>query len=151
MSGQFSRPAETAELALTRFDPGARAKLSRKGVVLGETDTGDGGIEGLVVFDQPIVRVWELLSQANRQREYRPELKRARTIERDSEHSLEEHELRIMFIGLTYRLRFDLDSDQNHIGWALDTSFENDVDHVSGDWWLFEMEDGRTLGLFRTR
>ena len=34
---------------------------------------------------------------------------------------------------------------------GLDPDFKNDVDHISGNWQLYEMEDGRTLARFETR
>lgn len=141
----------TANDVLSRFTSDMIANLQKKGVVLVERAGAAGTFEGLVIFDPPLDRIWHLLIQGDRQNEYRPELKRIRTIDKGPNHSLEEHELRIMFISLTYRLRFELDRDQDFIGWSLDPDFKNDVDHISGNWQLYEMEDGRTLARFETR
>jgi hypothetical protein len=142
---------ETANDVLSHFTSDMIANLQKTGVVLVEHTGEDGTFEGLVIFDPPLDRIWHLLIQGDRQNEYRPELKRIRTIDKGPNHSLEEHELRIMFISLTYRLRFELNRDQNFIGWSLDPDFKNDVDHISGNWQLYEMEDGRTLARFETR
>jgi hypothetical protein len=142
---------EVANDVSSHFTSDMIANLQKTGVVLVEYTGEDGTFEALVIFDPPLDRIWHLLIQGDRQNEYRPELKRIRTIDKGPNHSLEEHELRIMFISLTYRLRFELNRDQNFIGWSLDPDFKNDVDHISGNWQLYEMEDGRTLARFKTR
>ena len=146
-----SSDAAAAREVLSRFTPDMTANLRKTGVVLVEHGGEDGTFEGLVIFDPPLDRIWHLLTQGDRQKEYRPELKRIRTLEKGPNHSVEEHELRIMFISLIYQLRFELNRDRNFIGWSLDPDFKNDVDHISGDWQLYEMEDGRTLARFETR
>ncbi len=144
-------PPKTAEEVFTHFGNNTRDTLQKKGVVLLDQGREDGMTEGLILFDQPMDRIWHLLSQGERQTEYRPELKNVHVIENSPGYSLDEHELRIMFISLVYRLRFDFDRGQSRIAWSLDPDFENDVDHISGNWYLFPIEDGRTLGLFGTR
>ena len=148
--GEPSSPA-TAREVLSRFTPDTTANLRKTGVLLVENGGKGGTFEGFVIFEPPVDRIWHLLTQGDRQKEYRPELKRIRVIDKGSDYSLEAHELRIMFISLTYQLRFDLNRDQNFIGWSLDPGFKNDVDYISGSWQLYEMEDGRTLARFETR
>lgn len=138
----------SAASTLAGLDPEALEELTRRGVVLLDRDSDDGDIEALVVFSKSVDQTWELLSQVDRQGEYSPELKKVLTIEKGENHVIEQHQLKVMFVKLTYRIHFELDRDQGHIHWELDPTFDNDVEEVSGDWWLFEMENGGTLGLF---
>ena len=108
-------------------------------------------IGALVLFDKPLDTTQELLSQTERQHEYLPELKKADLIRRDGTAVINEHQVRVMFIRLSYRIRTEFDSDAGRIWWALDPAHENDLDVLEGYWEFYEMNTSQTLGRFMTR
>jgi len=108
-------------------------------------------INALVVFDQPLQRTLELLSQTQRQSEYLPELKRVVTVRREDHAVIDEHHVRILFIRIDYRLRTEMDPATGRIWWQLDPNPDNDLDVLEGYWELYDYGASRTLGVFGTR
>ncbi len=108
-------------------------------------------IEALVLFDQPLERTLDLLSQSERQSEYLPQIKRVKTIEREGTVVIDEHHVRILFIPIDYRLRTETDVEAARIWWRLDATHENDLSVLEGFWQLYEFDASRTLGVFGTR
>jgi hypothetical protein len=103
-----------------------------------------------VIFEQPVDRVFELLSQSWRQREYRPEIESIETVAELGDGTVDEHHMRIMFVEIQYRLRNHRDPSARRLSWELDPAFDNDLERVEGSWELFPFEGGRTLGVFGT-
>ena len=102
-----------------------------------------------VVFGRPREHVVSLMKQAERQPEYRPELKSVRTVERFEEGRVDEQRLRIMFRELVYRLRYSGDPASGRVEWELDPGFDNDLRRMSGFWELYAFANGTsTLGRF---
>jgi hypothetical protein len=125
-------------------------RLFEKKVVLLE-NTGKGSVvEALVLFQQPRAKALDLLTQTARQSEFRPELAEVIEIERTPEGSIEEQRMKIMFVSVVYRLRYQVDPGAALIQWRLDDRFENDLRDVQGSWELFELDAGNTLGRFGT-
>jgi hypothetical protein len=116
-------------------------------------DAGGGGswVRGYVLFEAPRPEVMRLLSQSARQQEYRPELRRLRTIRRTEGESIDEHRMVILFVKITYRLRQRVDFEAHRIAWDLDPEFDTPIRAIEGSWELYEMADGGTLGSFATR
>jgi len=137
-------PGEPYLLAISRdLLPG----LEREGrVILPSDATAPGVAQGLVVFSQPYALVWRLLTQTERQREYRTELIEITNVERFENGVVDRHGIRVLFVRLTYHLRYELDPAAWHIEWSLAPNYENGLQHVSGTWDLFDLEGGRTLG-----
>lgn len=136
--------------------PGLAEKLLERHVVLlqefGMGPEAFGGfVRALVIFDQPLGRTMNLLVQAPRQREFRPDVRHIEVIEQSPRHSVTEYQMRIMLVGITYRLRYDWNFETFDIRWELDERFDNDLSDVEGFWELFELDGGRTLGRFGTR
>ena len=142
--------AANAEELMATYSEQALAELNEEGVALVASKDQEGLIEGLVIFEKPLAYVWELLIQGDRQDEYRPELKGIEAIAAGDGWSTDEHQLKMMFIKISYTLRYEYRPDAHHIRWALDPEFDNGLEHISGYWWLYETADGRTLGLFGT-
>jgi len=118
----------------------------------GAGSDGDGTLmTALVVFEQPRSRAMRLLSQTARQGEYRPELKRVETVERGDQMVVDEHQMKIMFMQIDYRVRTHYDFERSRISWKLDPDFENDLEEIEGSWELYEMDENRTLGRFGTK
>ncbi len=151
--GVESSPAtETAMEVLDRYPPKIIQKLHAKNLVrLPGTQDGSLYIGALVLFDQPLGHVLHLLSQTERQSEFLPELKLVKTIHRDDASVLDEHQVRILFIRLDYRLRTEFDLKAARIHWKLDPTHDNDLALLEGYWELYEMGESRTLGIFGTR
>jgi len=108
-------------------------------------------INALVLFDQPLQRALDLLSQTERQRDYLPELKRMETVRRDGTTVIDDHHLRILFVPIDYRLRTETDFEAARIWWKLDPSHDNDLRVLEGYWQFYELDDSRSLGEFGTR
>ena len=139
------------ETSLAGFSTEVQQRLERERVVLLPSDPAKpDAVVGLVLFSQPRARVWELLNQTARQREYRPEITHIETIERLPDGVVDRHRIRILFIGLTYNLRYRMEPSTSHIEWALDPRFENGVEQIAGTWDLLDMNGDRTLGKFTT-
>ena len=152
-TGAESSPAvETAMEVLDRYPPKIVQELHAKNRVrLPGTQDGSLYIAALVLFDQPLGHALHLLSQTERQSEFLPELKRVETIRRDDASVIDEHQVRVLFIRLNYRLRTEFDFNAARIRWNLDPSRDNDLEVLDGYWELYEMGDSRTLGVFGTR
>jgi hypothetical protein len=128
-------------------------RLQQDGFVMVEDVGGSGPnsfLLALVQFDKPRERVRELLRQAERQPEYRPELVSAKTIQEIPEGRIDEQRLKILFVRLTYRLRYHDDPATRRITWTLDEDFDNDIARMDGFWELYQFEEspGMTLGRF---
>jgi len=135
---------------LAELGPDDREAFVERGFLMLEVDEDDMHI-ALVLFERPKEYVRQLLVQSSRQKEYRPELKRLEPIESTPEGSLDEYRIRVMFVNITYRMRYVVDREHCRITWALDPEFENDLKDVEGFWELHEIDAGRTLARFGTR
>jgi hypothetical protein len=127
-----------------------RALLEKKVLLEGRSDAQAQVARAYVIFDQPVRRVFRLLSQTTRQKEYRPELDSIETVEWLPDGTVDEHHLRMMFLDIRYRLRNRVDSAKRRIQWELAPGFESDLKRVEGAWELYALEGRRTLGVFST-
>jgi hypothetical protein len=124
-----------------------RARLERDRLVMLPSDAAEPGVaHGLVFFSQPSEAVWHLLTQTERQREYRPELTELTNVERAGNVAVDRNRISVMFIRLAYHLRYEWDPKAWRIAWSLAPGYDNDMQQVSGTWSLFELGGGRTLG-----
>lgn len=125
--------------------------LEERMVLLPSDGLPKGQVEALVLFSQPPEKVWELLVQRDRQKEFRPEITELSIIEQSSERVVEEQHLKIAFLDVAYRLECRVDNGARTLTWQLDPSFESTLEHVSGYWELHGLDGGRTLARFGTR
>ena len=132
---------------LRAISPDLLPRLERERLVMLPSDASAPGVaQGLVVFSQPYALVWRLLTQTERQREYRPELTEITNVERFENGVVDRHRISVLFVRLTYYLRYELDPAAWHIEWSLAPNYENGVQQISGTWDLFDLGGGRTLG-----
>jgi len=134
---------------LLRAEPEAvvRQLLDEKFLVLG----GAGEmVRAYVLFDRPPDRVYELLSQTSRQGEYRSELEGLATVARLPDGHVDEQHIRILFVEMSYRVRYRLEPERRRIAWELDPSFPNPMRRVEGSWELYELDPSHTLARFAT-
>lgn len=125
--------------------------LLRDKIVVMQELRPEGALEGAltigyVIFDLPRDRVYELLTQTERQIEFRSELTSITRHRMSAKGPVDEQRMKIMFRRYVYRLKFEFDPERHHIQWSLDQSFDNDFRRVRGSWDLYALEDGRTLG-----
>lgn len=125
--------------------------LEERMVLLPSDGLPKGQVEALVLFSQPPEKVWELLLQRDRQKEFRPEITGLSIVEQSSERVVEEQHLKIAFLDVAYRLECRVDNGARTLTWQLDPSFESTLEHVSGYWELHGLDGGRTLARFGTR
>jgi hypothetical protein len=153
--GQPALPGERPASAQALLDAQPKGRLEdllEEGLVLLPADgLPKGQVEALVLFGQPPDRVWALLLERERQKEYRPELTSVAIVDRSEGALVEEQQLKIAFLSVAYRLRNRFDPRTHTILWELDPSFESTLEHVSGYWELYPFETQRTLGRFGTK
>lgn len=146
-----ARPS--AESVLER-EPGALLdKLVEEKLAVVQGGDGDGPesfVVAYVLFERNLGEVLGLLKQANRQPEYRPELKSVKTVERFPYGRVDEQVLKIVFRKLKYRLRYNEDPVSGRLEWKLDPTFDNSLKRMEGFWELYSFADtpDRTLGRF---
>ncbi len=140
-----------ADPFLRAMSPELLPRLERELFVMLPSDAAAPGLaQGLVVFSQPYAQVWRLLTQTDRQREYRTELAELTNLERSGSVVVERHRIRVLFVGLAYHLRYVFDASAWHIEWSLAPNYENDIQQISGVWDLFDLGGDRTLGRLGT-
>jgi hypothetical protein len=128
--------------------------LDEKVVVLPEPpDPGAAAhqVDALVLFERPLPVVMHYLIDGARQREYRPELRELRLVEQSERGSVYEYHLRMMLVGIVYRLRHHWDLENAQVWWDLDPRFENDLAALEGRWELHRYDAARTLARFGSR
>jgi len=146
-----ARPA-SAQALLDAQPVALREELLKERMVLLPSDgLPKGQVEALVLFSQPPEKVWDLLIQRDRQKEFRPEITELSIIEKSDERVVEEQHLKIAFLDVAYRLECRVDSGARTMTWQLDPSFESTLEHVSGYWELHALDGGRTLARFGTK
>jgi hypothetical protein len=137
-----------AQALLATEPPEMVAKLLERGSLV--LDRPGDFEQAYVVFERPVDRVYELLSATSRQAEYRSDLASLATVARTPDGQIDEHRIRIVFVKVTYRLRYHLDPERMRISWELDPDFDSPMRRVEGYWELYEMDASRTLGRFAT-
>jgi len=147
--------AQGAAAVLARHPKPVVEQLMREKIVIvsdGAESNGAGSmVTALVIFEQPRKRTLRMLSQTARQHEYRPELESVETVERGEGTAIDEHQMKIMFMEIDYRVRTRYDHERARISWKIDPSFDNDLEDLEGYWELYEFDGNRTLGRFGTR
>ena len=146
-----NRPASAQALLDSQPKERIETLLEDRMVLLPSDGLPKGQVEALVVFSQPAERVWELLRQRERQKEFRPELISLSVIERNGDGMVEEQHLKIAFLNIGYRLRDRFDEATHTMTWELDPTYESTLQHVSGYWELHPLDAARTLARFGTR
>lgn len=140
-----------AETVLAAEPPALVERLQEEGLIVLEDVEGEGEsfVVAYVIFPRSRSEVVTLMSQAERQPEYRPELKSVKTVRELENGRIDEQTLKILFRKLVYRLRYHVDPETGRIEWKLDLDFDNDMRRLDGFWELYEFTEGRrTLGRF---
>lgn len=141
----------SAESILAAEPPELVARLERQRTLLLE-DVGGEGAESFIVayvqFERSVDEVLALLRQAERQPEYRPELKSVRTVEILPDGRIDEQRMKILFSQFVYRLRYTDQREKGRLEWKLDETFDNDMETLEGFWEFYSFADGGTLARF---
>jgi hypothetical protein len=145
--------AGDAEALLSQQPAALRERLEEEKVVI-LTPEGGGDAErwvkALAIFERPRDQVIDLVAQSVRQIEYRPEITSIETVESFPNGTVDEHELRILFVDFSYFLRGQVDREAGRVWWSLDAGRANDLRRLDGYWEFHELAPGRTLGAFGT-
>jgi hypothetical protein len=107
--------------------------------------------QAVVVFDRPREEVLGMLIQTHRQDEFLPSLRRVDSVERSAGHSVDRHEMKILFTKLRYHVRNQWSVDDWMIWWSLDQGRDNDILALDGYWQLYPLGDDRTLAIYASR
>lgn len=128
--------------------------LDKKVVVMQEVSPkgapSDSFFLAYVIFDVPPEETYRLLAQTSRHAEFRPEVRSIETVARTEAGPVDEHRLRVLFLNVSYRLRYTMDPAHHSMRWELDPSYDNSLARAEGFWQLYELEPARTLGRFGT-
>jgi hypothetical protein len=128
-----------------------REALEEDGIALGSReDSDDGRVTAWVVFEAPVEATYLLLSQTERQEEYRSELQEVRRIVVERQRRIDEHRIRILFLSVRYLLEYRFDPASRRIEWKLVEGRASPLEHVSGSWQLRPLGRDRTLARFET-
>lgn len=147
----LQRPASAQALLDAQPEDVREELLEERLVLLPSDGLPKGQVEALVLFAQPPEKVWELMIQRERQKEYRPEITALSIVEKSADRVVEEQHLKIAFLDVAYRLEDRIDAATHTMTWQLDPDFESTLEHVSGYWELHPLDGGRTLARFGTR
>jgi hypothetical protein len=147
----LQRPASAQALLAAQSEDVREELMEERLVLLPSDGLPKGQVEALVLFAHPPDKVWGLLLQRERQKEYRPEITSLSIVEKSADRVVEEQHLRIAFLDVAYRLEDRLDPATHTMTWQLDPGFESTLQHVSGYWELHPLDGGRTLARFGTR
>lgn len=141
-----------AQTVLARESPEVVAQLRERQLVVLKDAGGENAsfVLAYVVFERSREKVVALMSQAERQPEYRPELESVRTVRRFANGRVDEQRMRIVFQPLVYRLIYTRDGQSGRLSWTLDPEFENGLRRMEGFWELYPFPNApeRTLGHF---
>ena len=105
----------------------------------------------VLVFDQPPTVALALLSQTHRHGEFLPSLRKVESVERGEDHSVDRHEIKILFTKLRYHVRNTWNEDDATMWWSLDDTRDNDIESLDGYWHLHPLGDDRTLAVYGSR
>ena len=143
--------AASAEELLSQQPAELRERLEKESVViLTSEDAADHWVKALAIFQRPRDEVVRLIAQSTRQIEYRPEITAIESVERFPNGSVDEHQLRILFVNFRYYLRGQVDYEKGRASWSLDEKRENDLSLLDGYWVFYALDAKRTLGSFGT-
>jgi hypothetical protein len=144
--------SEAAEILAHQPEALVERLFEDKEVVLQKVKTGpalpDDFFVAFVLFDVPVENAYRMLAQTSRQVEFRPDVRSIETVARPASGPVDEHRLRILFLDVRYRLRYQMDPAHHTMRWDLDPSFDNSLARVEGFWELYPLDAERTLARF---
>jgi hypothetical protein len=132
------------------------ASLEAGKIVVLKQDSGEGKnkkslIKASLLFDQPIEKVWSMLKQTDRQKEYLPHLREAKIIEGNNDGNITEFMLKIMFFNIRYRVDHKFENGTYKLSWHLDPNYKNDLKELYGYYQLYKVDDTHTLARYGSR
>jgi hypothetical protein len=144
------------EVLMGTWSSVVRTALVERGYTMPETSEGATGEcadfhQAVVVFDRPRDDVLGLLTQTYRQAEFLPSLREVESVEKSEGHSLDRHEIRILFTKLHYHVRNEWSHEDSMMWWSLDSDRDNDIVALDGYWHLYPLGDDRTLAIYASR
>jgi hypothetical protein len=148
-----SSAASEAQSLLAGQPPELVQRLLEKKVVVLQEVSPHGAPEdafflAYVIFEVPPEDAYRLLAQTSRHVEFRPEVESIETVARPEAGPVDLHRMRVLFLKLSYQLRYRMDPAHNAMRWALDPDYDNSLARAEGFWELYGLEEGRTLGRF---
>ena len=132
------------------------ARLEAGKIVVLKQDSGEGKnkkslILASLLFNQPIGKVWDMLKQTDRQKEYLPHLREAKIIQGNNNGNITEFMLKIMFFNIRYRVDHTFDNADYKLTWHLDPNYKNDLKELYGYYHLYKVDDTHTLARYGSK
>lgn len=145
-----------SQKALEGLNPTDITDLEHGRIVVLKQDSGEGKnkkslIKASLVFNQPIDKVWVLLKQTDRQKEYLPHLKEAQLIKANNEGNITQFMLKIMFFNVRYRVDHKFENNKYRLTWHLDPNYKNDIKELYGYYQLYKIDGTHTLARYGSR
>lgn len=105
-------------------------------------------IAAAIIFNQPVEKVWKILSQPEKQADYLKEVKKSRLIKEEKEEKWVYFEVNFYGFSIHYTVRHYLYPQWKSIAWQLDPEAENDLSYLYGFWRLYPWSEGKTLARY---
>ena len=103
-------------------------------------------IEAAVVFNQPIESTWALLTKVDEQDKYFNEIKKIRLVSKDP--VTVEFGLKVFFLSYRYQNQYQFNKSDYYFAWALDPTYKNELNSLSGFWKFYPYGGNKTLGRY---
>jgi hypothetical protein len=159
----FEIMAEPPPGAPTDKDPGAYKGLSPEDVtrlkkgelviikdVSGDQGTTKGMIKAAIMFNQPLDKVWDLMTQGWRQEEYLPYLDRSILIKKLPDGDIIENQVKVLFVPVHFWVRGYHYHDRFYVDWTLAQGYDNGMKRLEGFWQYYYVDDNHTLARYGT-
>ncbi|MCX7974953.1 MAG: hypothetical protein N3B16_10730 [Candidatus Aminicenantes bacterium] len=129
-----------------------KAKLLAEEIVIPEEPLilGDGQtiVTAALLLNEPIERVWLLLSQPENQAEYLVEIKEAKCLKREESWDRVYFKIEILGLDLEFTVNHRYLPEIKAIYWTLDLETENDLKEFRGFWRLYSWPGNKTLARY---
>ncbi len=146
------------EAFLKTLSPELRKTLAEKGQALMEEDQSKEGayagyIKAVAVFEGSKERVFELITEPNKQVLYLPRLETAETITAFPNGELTQFSLGVLWSSYHFRVQHWYYPEASRVEWHLsktDPEWENDIEDQEGYWQLYAAGPNLTIGEYGT-
>jgi hypothetical protein len=118
--------------------------------VNGDQGTTKGLVKAAIMFNQPLDKVWDLMTQGWRQEEYLPYLDRSILVKKLPDGDIIENQVKVLIMTLRFFVRGYHYPDRYYVDWKLASGYKNDMKRLQGFWQYYYVDDSHTLGRYGT-
>ena len=111
----------------------------------GESENMPGYGQCSIIFNAPIKKCFEILSNIENQVHYAPGKKKSKVVSKNGDKLLVDNEYRFYGATISYHSIYTLDEKTHRLGWEIDKSRPHDLDENSGCFQLEKIDEETTL------